>query len=92
MVSEQKIQVKDKHFTLHKIMYGITNTITVNVKIHQPLKDNKIEKDCSNKDLRVTILINQNYNQHDFFKGEITGLKEYFRMILSTTGMLHLVQ
>lgn len=52
-------------------MYGITNTITVNVKIHQPLKDNKIEKDCSNKDLRVTILINQNYNQHEFLKGKL---------------------
>lgn len=36
-------------------MYGITNTVTVNVKRHQLLKDNKIAKHCSNKDLRVAI-------------------------------------
>lgn len=48
-------------------MYGISNTVTVNVKRHQFLKDKKIEKHCSNKDPRVAILINQNYNHYDFF-------------------------
>lgn len=61
-------------------MYGITNTVTVNVKRHQLLKDNKIEKHCSNKDLRVAILINQNYNHYDFFKGR---LKERIERIFS---------
>lgn len=61
-------------------MYGITNTVTVNVKRHQLLKDNKIEKHCSNKDLRVAILINQNYNHYEFFKGR---LKERIERIFS---------
>ena len=30
-------------------MYGITNSGRVNVKRHQLLKDNKIEKHCSKK-------------------------------------------
>lgn len=61
-------------------MYGITNTVTVNFKRHQLLKDKKIEKHCSNKDLRVAILINQNYNHCDFFKGR---LKERIERIFS---------
>ena len=61
-------------------MYGITNIGRVNVQRHRLLKDNKIEKHCSNKGLRVVILINQNYNHYDFFKGR---LKEKIERLFS---------
>ena len=58
----RKKQVIDEDFSMHKRMCGINGNITVNVKMHQPLKDKKISNHCSSKDLTVTILINHNYN------------------------------
>lgn len=47
---------------MRKLMYGTNNKISVSVKIQQPLKNNKILKHWSNKDLRETILVSHNYN------------------------------